>query len=520
MGTLGYRSNKQLPSLRMDTMTPDSKDDDWFDQDPAVAWLSEELEAEMDQTVLEFESIQADLNYRQAQNSLQNLLDKLDLTTKERAGLESEINDLEQMLDKLENQVVHIAVFGMVGRGKSSLLNALVGEQVFVTGPIHGVTTDSQRVRWSVDRDSVNDDEVLRVSLKGAGRSRIELIDTPGIDEVGGEAREQLARQVAKQADLILFLVSGDMTKLEHQALSELRQASKPILLVFNKVDQYPDADRLAIYHKIRDERVRELLSPNEIVMAAASPLVAKAVRREDGTMGAQLSPGAPQVDELKLKILEILHREGKALVALNTMLYADDVNEQLVQRKMLIRNSSANQIIWKGAITKALAIALNPITVVDILSSLVVDIATILTLSRLYGIDMTQQGAINLLHKIALTMGGISASELIANLGLSSLKGVLSLAAPATAGASLLPYLSVAITQAGVAGVSSYGIGQVTKQYLANGASWGPNGPKTVVQQIISSLDQTYILNRIKTELREKLTFNTASEGAGSESV
>ena len=46
---------------------------------------------------------------------------------------------------------------------------------------------------------------------------------------------------------------------------------------------------------------------------------------------GVQLRTGNAQVEELKLKILEILHREGKALVALNTMLYADTVNEQLV---------------------------------------------------------------------------------------------------------------------------------------------------------------------------------------------
>jgi hypothetical protein len=39
-------------------------------------------------------------------------------------------------------------------------------------------------------------------------------------------------------------------------------------------------------------------------------------------------------------------------------------------------------------------------------------------------------------------------------------------------------------------------------------------------VQQIIGSLDQTYILNRIKTELREKLTFNTGSQEAGSGSA
>ena len=56
------------------------------------------------------------------------------------------------------------------------------------------------------------------------------------------------------------------------------------------------------------------------------------------------------------------------------------------------------------------------------------------------------------------------------------------------------------------MAGVTCYAIGQVTKTYLANGASWGPDGPKTVVTNILESLDEASILNRIKTELREKL--------------
>uniref|UniRef100_B8HQ52 Small GTP-binding protein n=1 Tax=Cyanothece sp. (strain PCC 7425 / ATCC 29141) TaxID=395961 RepID=B8HQ52_CYAP4 len=465
------------------------------------------LENELEEVIQEFEAMQAELNYAQAQRSVQTLVDRLDLTPQEQQGLERELNDLEQMRQKLEHQVVHIAVFGMVGRGKSSLLNALLGRDIFVTGPIHGVTRNSDRALWAgIDPLTGKQQSGLRISLQGVGQSRIELIDTPGIDEVDGEKREQLARQVAKQADLILFVISGDMTKVEHRALTELRQASKPILLVFNKIDQYPETDRQAIYAKIRDERVRELLSPDEIVMAAASPLVAKPVRREDGSVGAKLVAAQPQVEALKLKILEILHREGKALVALNTLLYANDLNEQLVQRKMQIREHSANQIIWKGVMAKALAIALNPITVVDIVSSLAIDVTMILTLSRLYGIEMTHQGAVNLLQKIALAMGGISASELVANLGLSSLKSLLSLAAPVSGGVSLIPYLSVALTQAGVAGISSYGIGQVTKQYLANGASWGPDGPKTVVQQILSSLDQSYILDRIKDELQDRL--------------
>jgi small GTP-binding protein len=465
------------------------------------------LDEELESAILSFEDIQAELNYKQAQTALRDLVANLDLTPQERTGLEAEIEQLETMLENLEQRVVQIAVFGMVGRGKSSLLNALLGQTVFETGPLHGVTRNSSRATWNIKEETIGEsNRCLRVTLPGLGDSYVELIDTPGLDEVDGESRATLAAQVAKQADLILFVIASDMTKVEHEALSQLRQAGKPILLVFNKIDQYPQTDRMAIYHKIRDERVRELLSPDEIVMAAASPFVAKGIRRSDGSRGVQLSPSAPQVEELKLKILEILHREGKALLALNTMLYADNVNEQLVQRKLEIRDTSANQLIWRAVMTKAVAIALNPVTVVDILSGAVIDVALILTLSKLYGIQMTQAGAIGLLQKIAISMGGISASELLANLGLGSLKSLLGLSAPATGGASLAPYLSVALTQAGVAGVSSYGLGQITKAYLANGASWGPDGPKAVVSRILASLDETSILNRLKDELRTKL--------------
>jgi len=465
------------------------------------------LEEELDSAIWTFEDIQAELNYKQAQTVLRDLVVKLDLTPQEQTGLEVEIAQLETMLVNLERRVVQIAAFGMVGRGKSSLLNALVGQAMFETGPLHGVTRSSQRVSWTTSEEIVGDgDRCVKVTLSGLGESQVELIDTPGLDEVDGETRAALAQQVAKQADLILFVIAGDMTKVEHVALAQLREAGKPILLVFNKIDQYPQADRMAIYHKIRDERVRELLSPDEIVMAAASPLVRKAIVRSDGSRGVQLSPSQPQVEELKLKILEILHREGKALVALNTMLYADSVNEQLVQRKLMIRDNSANQIIWRAVMTKALAIALNPVTVVDLLSGVVIDVTLILTLSKLYGIQMTQAGAVGLLQKIAISMGGISASELLANLGLSSLKGLLGISTPATGGAAFGPYLSVALTQAGVAGVSSYGIGQVAKAYLANGASWGPDGPKAVVNRIVASLDEASILNRIKDELVAKL--------------
>lgn len=467
-------------------------------------WKAEDLQ----QAIISFEEIQAEINYKHAQDALHGIVHQLDLTPTEQHGLESEIDHLVTLLDKLDQSRIQIAAFGMVGRGKSSVLNALLGQDVFECGPLHGVTRSIETANWEVTQESIGNtnQDIVRVAFPVVGNASIQLVDTPGIDEVDGKTREALAHQIAKQSDLILFVIAGDITKVEYEALSQLRDVGKPMILVFNKIDQYPEADRHLVYRKIRDERVKQLLSPNEIVMVAASPLVAHAVRQSDGSLKMQRHRGKAQIEELKLKILEILHREGKSLIALNTMLYADEVNEQVVARKMAIRAEAANQVISKAVMTKAFAIALNPVTVLDLFTGAIIDVAMILALSRLYGIPMTQQAAIRLLQKIAFSMGGISASELLASFGLSSLKGILGLSAPATGGISLAPYLSVAITQAGVAGVSSYAIGQVTKTYLANGASWGPDGPKAVVTRILESLDEASILNRIKAELTARL--------------
>jgi ribosome biogenesis GTPase A len=88
-----------------------------------------DFEQELESAIWSFEDIEAELNYKQARDTLQELIKNLDLTPSETKGLEAEINQLETMLENLERRVVQIAVFGMVGRGKSSLLNALLGKQ-------------------------------------------------------------------------------------------------------------------------------------------------------------------------------------------------------------------------------------------------------------------------------------------------------------------------------------------------------------------------------------------------------
>ena len=467
-------------------------------------WQQEDWE----NTIIDFAKLQGEINYQKAEQSLRNVLTNLDLKPEEESELTSEINHLQSMLNKLENSIIQIAAFGMVGKGKSSLLNAIVGKDLFVTGPLHGVTQEINKGNWQFREDDVANSHLkIQKLVQATDNVQIELIDTPGIDEINGEAREELAQELAQNVDLILFVIAGDITRVEYQALCRLREVGKPMILVFNKIDQYPQADRDEIYATIRDKRVKELLSPSEIVMVTASPLETLAYQDEAGKLKVTRKRGQPQIEDLQVKILEILHREGKSLVALNTMLSTGEINRKLVKQKLIWRESEAEKIIKNAMITKATAVALNPVTAIDLFTGAIVDLAMILSLSSLYGIPMTQRSAIKLLQKIAVSLGGITISDILVTFGLSSLKGILGVATPVTGGLALAPYLSVAITQGGVAGLSSYTIGQVSKVYLANGASWGDDSPTMVVENIINSLDETSILNRIKWELKAKLS-------------
>jgi GTP-binding protein Era len=450
---------------------------------------------------LEHQIANEDESVERAKESLEATLASLKLTPEEEAVLSGELAQLRDLGRKLEESTIEIAAFGMVSRGKSSVLNALMGQDVFAVGATHGTTVQRAAQRWQHDAAG-------RPGLEGA---RLIVVDTPGIDEVGGEVRETQAREVARHSDLLLFIVSGDMQRTEIEALTELRNAQKPIILVFNQVDRYPEIDRDQIYAKIKDERVKDLIRPEDVVMTAARPDAFKVkIQLPDGKSQIQWERPAPLIEPLKARILDVLEREGKALVALNTLLIAGDLHAEIIERKVRIRDDAANRMIWNFAMATGAAVALNPIPVVDIAGGLAIDVGMIVALSKVYGIPLTRRTAASLVRDMMLALGAMGAAGVVGRLIYSgirtSLAGVTVLSGGLAAPLTALGYGVFSLAQASVAASTSYVLGHGAKTYLRQGCQWGPRGIKTVIQQIITDAKTDSVIDRLKDDLKKRL--------------
>lgn len=422
-------------------------------------------------------------------------------SAKVRAMLRPEFEALNSTLEKLDQGVICIAAFGLVSRGKSAVLNALIGQKILQTGPLHGVTQYPRSVRWTIP--PLNQGESSQV--------QVELIDTPGLDEIEGQARAKMAQDVARQADLILFVVSGDITRTEYEALCQLRKAQKPIILAFNKIDLYPEQDRQTIYANLQklgaasgdDSILQELLSPDEIVMIAAEPAPLQVrVEMPDGKVSYEWESPPAQISELKQKILKILNREGRSLLALNALVQARDIEERIARKTVEMREKEAEDLIWQFTKYKAIAIAVNPIAFLDIIGGTLTDLALIRSLAKLYNLPMTNYQASKLLKTILLSSGGL----LLGEIGTSFLWGLGKSAAAISAGenpTNITAYAGAAIAQAGIAGYGAYAIGRAAQVYLEKGCTWGQLGPNTVIQEILNQVESHTILYRLRTELQ-----------------
>ncbi|MCR5822948.1 MAG: [FeFe] hydrogenase H-cluster maturation GTPase HydF [Lachnospiraceae bacterium] len=126
--------------------------------------------------------------------------------------------------DTPSGERIHIGFFGRRNAGKSSVVNAITGQQIAIVSNTPGTTTDP-----------------VFKSMELLPLGPVEIIDTPGIDDEGelGEMRIRRTRQVLGKTDIAVLVVDGEkgMGNADHELVELFKEKNLNYLIVMNKAD-------------------------------------------------------------------------------------------------------------------------------------------------------------------------------------------------------------------------------------------------------------------------------------------
>ena len=128
---------------------------------------------------------------------------------------------------------LHITLFGRRNSGKSSLINALTGQDIALVSNTPGTTTD-----------------LVSKAMEIQGIGPCLFIDTPGFDDEGelGELRISRTLKAIEKTDIALLLCEDTTFFHEKEILALLKEKNIPVIPVLNKIDIRENSDHLATY--------------------------------------------------------------------------------------------------------------------------------------------------------------------------------------------------------------------------------------------------------------------------------
>lgn len=124
----------------------------------------------------------------------------------------------------MKTKRVFIGIFGRRNQGKSSLINAIAGQDIAIVSEIPGTTTDP-----------------VKKSIEVFGIGPVVFVDTAGIDDVGemGEKRIKKTMEVLKTIDVAILLISENIFgEPEKDVIKQLKNHQIPYVIVHNKSDK------------------------------------------------------------------------------------------------------------------------------------------------------------------------------------------------------------------------------------------------------------------------------------------
>ena len=214
-----------------------------------------------------------------------------------------DLRHFERALTQLD-QLFLIVIAGEFNSGKSSFINALLGERVLP----EGVTPTTDRInllRWGPEASEQLREEYLLERTHPAELLReLNIVDTPGTNAVV-RRHEELTSDFVPRSDLVLFVTSADrpFTESERQFLDQIRAWGKKIVLIINKVDILTDAAEREQVKAFVAENAAALLGRSPEIFAVSARQALQA--RESGTDdGAWQSSGFDAMEEYLLRTL------------------------------------------------------------------------------------------------------------------------------------------------------------------------------------------------------------------------
>jgi small GTP-binding protein len=365
----------------------------------------------------------------------------------QRQALLSRSREIEANLARGEIQVV---VFGTGSAGKTSLVNGVMGRMV-------------GRVDAPMGTTQVGETYCLR--LKGLER-KILITDTPGILEAGvaGTEREQLARELATEADLLLFVVDNDLRRSEYEPLRTLAEIGKRSLLILNKIDMYTEEDKEAILARLR-QRVRGFIAASDVVAIAANP---EAAQLENG----EIYQPEPDILPLLRRMAAILRAEGEDLVADNILLQSMRLGEEARKLIDAQRRRQADKIVDRFQWIGAGVVSVTPLPMVDLLATAAVNAQMVVEIGKIYGCDLNMERG----RELALSL-----AKTLASLGI--VKGAIQLLSTA-----LQLNVATFIVGRAIQGVTAAYLTRIAGksfiEYFRHDQDWGDGGMTEVVQR------------------------------------
>ena len=390
----------------------------------------------------------------------------LNLTNHERSKFEDILNQLDFQIEKLEKKELQVSVFGRVGVGKSSLLNALIEKQVFSTDIINGNTKIIKSYKLCKRFKRLN---------------KVELIDSPGIDEINNANKEKLDFQKLLDTDLILFVIDSDLTRIDLDSIEELLRNNKPILIVLNRCDQWKEGEAKLILSSIH-KKLSFYKKKIKIALVASSPREAKI--KEDGTVRSEQK--TPKVKILKRELKDIIEKRGELLLCINSLRIAEKFYKLLKEHRLLKKKEAAQSLIGKYAALKASGVAINPFLMIDFVTGFALDSALIIQLSKLYGLEVSGPTARQLVKKLSLHNSLLGGVQIGIQITLNILKHILILASPLTGGLSLAPTAPIAFAQAALAIHATKLIGRLAAYKFLIGTNRKDGQPELMLKYLL----------------------------------